>query len=196
MSHSPMTTATAFAIASESPYTVQAGRQLAQMGGNAVDIAVGSALAATVSEALMCSLGGSAFIAIKIPGEEPELIDGADAMPRIPQQDLQSEQKAWKQASIPYGDGITVNVGHASIAVPGMLRALELYTRAYGMAPASAIAPITYFGVVLGGLWGWLFWDQIPDRWSLLGSALVIVGGLLTIYLARGTTQANELSSL
>jgi len=130
-----MTTATPFAIASESPYTVQAGRQLAKMGGNAVDIAVGSALAATVSEALMCSLGGSAFIAIKIPGEEPELIDGADAMPRIPQQDLHSEQKAWKQASIPYGDGITVNVGHASIAVPGMLRALELAWRRHGSLP-------------------------------------------------------------
>ena len=77
-----MNATTAAAIASESPYTVEAGRQLAEMGGNAVDIAVGSALAASVSEALMCSLGGSAFIAIKIPGAAPELIDGADAMHR------------------------------------------------------------------------------------------------------------------
>ena len=66
---------------------------------------------------------------------------------------------------------------------------LELYTRAYGMAPASAIAPIMYFSVLLAGLWGWLFWGQIPDRWSLLGSALVIAGGLLTIYLARDNTR-------
>jgi len=130
-----MTATTRFAIASEAPATVQAGRQLAEMGGNAVDIAVGSALAATVSEALMCSLGGSAFIAIKKPGEEPELIDGADAMPHIPQQDLHNKQKAWKQASIPYGDGITVNVGHASVAVPGMLRALELAWRRHGSLP-------------------------------------------------------------
>lgn len=62
---------------------------------------------------------------------------------------------------------------------------LELYTRAYGMAPTAAIAPINYFAVVLAGFWGWLFWDQIPDRWSMLGSVLVIVGGLLTIFLAR-----------
>lgn len=62
---------------------------------------------------------------------------------------------------------------------------LELYTRAYGMAPTAAIAPINYFAVVLAGFWGWLFWGQVPDRWSLLGSALVIAGGLLTIYLAR-----------
>ncbi len=130
-----MNKATVAAIASESPYTVEAGRQLAAMGGNAVDIAVGSALAATVSEALMCSLGGSAFIAIKIPGREPELVDGADAMPRIPQHILQDSAREWKQASIPYGDGITVNVGHASVAVPGMLRALELAWQRHGSLP-------------------------------------------------------------
>ncbi len=72
-----MPKATPVAIASESPYTVEAGRQLAQMGGNAVDIAVGCALTATVSEALMCSLGGSAFINIKQPGKDLELVDGA-----------------------------------------------------------------------------------------------------------------------
>jgi drug/metabolite transporter (DMT)-like permease len=62
---------------------------------------------------------------------------------------------------------------------------LGLYTRAYAIAPASAIAPITYLAIVLGGLWGWLIWGQIPDRWSLIGSALVIGGGLLTLFLGR-----------
>ena len=69
---------------------------------------------------------------------------------------------------------------------------LRLYTRAYSMAPASAIAPINYFSVVLAGIWGWLIWQQVPDAWSLLGSALVICGALLTIYLSRtpGATAA------
>ncbi len=62
---------------------------------------------------------------------------------------------------------------------------LELYNRAYGMAPTAIIAPINYFAVVLAGFWGWLFWAQIPDIWSLVGSAAVIAGGLLTIRLAR-----------
>ena len=62
---------------------------------------------------------------------------------------------------------------------------LRLYTRAYSMAPASAIAPINYFAVVLAGLWGWVFWRQVPDAWSVVGRALVICGGLLTIYLSR-----------
>ncbi|MDZ7782246.1 MAG: DMT family transporter [Halioglobus sp.] len=69
---------------------------------------------------------------------------------------------------------------------------LELYTRAYGMAPTALIAPITYFSVVLAGFWGWLFWQQVPDAWSLSGSALVIGGGLLTIYLAGGATGRKE----
>ena len=68
---------------------------------------------------------------------------------------------------------------------------LLLYTRAYAMAPAHAIAPINYIAVVLGGLWGWLLWQQVPDSWSLLGSLLVICGGLLSIFLSRaaGSTK-------
>ncbi len=71
-----------------------------------------------------------------------------------------------------------------------MYIALELYTKAYSMAPAAAIAPINYFAVLLAGFWGWIFWGQIPDLWSLLGCTLVIAGGLLTIYLAREVTQS------
>jgi gamma-glutamyltranspeptidase/glutathione hydrolase len=130
-----MPTPTPVAIASESPYTVEAGRLLAEAGGNAVDIAVGAALTATVSEALMCSLGGSAFINLKLPGRPPELIDGADMMPSVPEEARRGTDRAWKTADIPYGDGISVNVGHASVAVPGMLRALELAWRRHGSLP-------------------------------------------------------------
>jgi gamma-glutamyltranspeptidase/glutathione hydrolase len=129
---------TAAAIASESPYTVAAGVGIAEAGGNAVDIAVACAIAATVSETIMCSLGGSAFIALKLPGEAPELIDGADAMPRIPTS-VEASKAAWKRAHIPYGDGITVNVGHAAVAVPGMLRAVELAWRRHGSLPWSVL---------------------------------------------------------
>ena len=126
---------TSAAIASESPHTVSVGAQIAGMGGNAIDIAVGSALAATVSEALMCSLGGSAFICIKIPGQPPELIDGADGMPYIPDEELHRKERAWNAVHLAYGDGISVNVGHASVAVPGMLRALELAWKRHGSLP-------------------------------------------------------------
>lgn len=81
-------------------------------------------------------------------------------------------------------------MAYVGVAIYGTLR---LYTRAYAIAPASAIAPINYLAVVLAALWGWLLWGQVPDRWSLLGSALVIAGALLTLYLARAPvrTRAN-----
>lgn len=112
------------AIAADSPYTIQAGESIARKGGNAVDIAIASALAATLTETLMCSLGGSCFIAIKSPNSPPVLIDGADAMPSgIP---ANADRKAClRPKTVPYGDGIKVSVGHESIAVPGCLKALE-----------------------------------------------------------------------
>jgi gamma-glutamyltranspeptidase/glutathione hydrolase len=130
---------TKFAIASDSPDTVRAGQIIAENGGNAVDVAVGCALAASLSEVLMCSLGGSAFITIKLPGEKPVVIDGADAMPVI----SGAKAHAWREVVVPYGDGIAVNVGHGSIAIPGMLKALEAAWRRYGHMPWKDImAPV------------------------------------------------------
>lgn len=120
-----------FAIAADSPATVRAGQIIAENGGNAADVAVACALAASLSEVLMCSLGGSAFISIKLAGEKPVVIDGADAMPEI----SRVKPHAWREAQLPYGDGIKVNVGHGSIAVPGMLKALEETWRRYGQLP-------------------------------------------------------------
>ena len=47
------------------------------------------------------------------------------------------------------------------------------------------IAGLLGTAVVAAGFWGWLIWEQMPDTWSLVGSALVIFGGLLTVYQAR-----------
>jgi gamma-glutamyltranspeptidase/glutathione hydrolase len=129
-----MTKTTPVAISADSPLTTKAGVQIAQLGGNAVDIAVGAALAATLSEILMCSLGGSAFLMIHKPGQPPELIDGADAMPSGHLK-LDPNSAGWREVHLPYGDGITVRAGLASIAVPGMLAALETAWQRGGSLP-------------------------------------------------------------
>ncbi len=49
------------AIALDAPATRTAAMAITAAGGNAVDITVAAALAATLSEALMCSLVGSGF---------------------------------------------------------------------------------------------------------------------------------------
>ncbi|MDO6562115.1 EamA family transporter [Amphritea sp. 1_MG-2023] len=60
-----------------------------------------------------------------------------------------------------------------------------LYTKAYSYAKATIIAPISYFGVLFAGLLGWLFWQQLPDIMSLIGAALVICGGIGSVWLGR-----------
>lgn len=60
-----------------------------------------------------------------------------------------------------------------------------LYTQAYRYAKASVLAPISYSGVVFAGCWGWLFWGQQPGLLTLTGTALVIIGGSMSIALGR-----------
>ncbi len=121
--------------------TADAGARVARAGGNAVDVAVACALAATVSEVLMCSLAGSAFFMVRMPGKAAELIEGADASPHIAQAP-KAGSPGWWEANVPYGDGVEIMVGHASIAIPGMLAAAEKTWQRHGVLPWSdVVAP-------------------------------------------------------
>ena len=56
-----------------------------------------------------------------------------------------------------------------------------LLTRAYALAPAAHIGPFTYSSVVFAALFGWLFWGEVPDAFSLAGALLVCLAGFLAI---------------
>lgn len=128
-----MSTGTRAAIAATSQSTVDTGLRIAREGGNAVDIAVAAALTATASEILMCSIGGSGFIMLRMPGQPAELIDGADAMPGLAAP-ITGEPR-WREAHVPYGDGLHFMVGHGAVAVPGLLAALETAWQRHGSLP-------------------------------------------------------------
>lgn len=53
-----------------------------------------------------------------------------------------------------------------------------LLIRAFALAEASAIAPFGYTGLIWAGLWGWLIWGQLPDRWTVLGALIIVAAGL------------------
>lgn len=122
------------AVAADAPATVAAARHVAEQGGHAVDIVVAAALAATLAEALMCSLGGSGFLMLQQADGRVELIDGADAVPGGDR----GRADVW-DVEIPYGEGIRVQAGPASVAVPGLLRCLETAWRRHGRLPWSTL---------------------------------------------------------
>ena len=56
-----------------------------------------------------------------------------------------------------------------------------LLTYSYSLAPAPQIGPYTYSAVVFAAINGWIFWDERPDAYAVLGAILVISAGILTL---------------
>nr|WP_247740315.1 MULTISPECIES: DMT family transporter [unclassified Paracoccus (in: a-proteobacteria)] len=53
-----------------------------------------------------------------------------------------------------------------------------LLIRAFAIAEAGVLAPFGYTGLVWAGLWGWLFFGQLPDRWTIVGAVIIVGAGL------------------
>ncbi len=62
------------------------------------------------------------------------------------------------------------------------------FIRAYVWSSASFIAPLLFMQLVWSTAAGWLFFAQLPDRISLVGIAIILASGVLTmLYAARRT---------
>lgn len=60
--------------------------------------------------------------------------------------------------------------------------AQKLVTVSLRYASAGTLAPICYSSLLFSGLWGWLFWQELPDHYTVLGMLLVMAGCLSTAY--------------
>lgn len=56
-----------------------------------------------------------------------------------------------------------------------------LLTKALALAPANLLQPFTYLHMICGIGLGYLFFDELPDSWMLLGMAIVIIGGVVAV---------------
>ncbi len=54
--------------------------------------------------------------------------------------------------------------------------------RAYRMASTTSLAPYPYVQMVWAILFGWLFFDQLPDSWTMLGAAVIVTSGLYIVH--------------
>ena len=126
------------AVATTSQLAADAAKEVAELGGNAVDCALAASLLTINTEPGVCALGGSAFITIWTNGEDPITVDGNVAVPGKGLADNERKRGA-TEITIEYGGGITTLVGPGSVAVPGTLAAMEDAWNHYGRAPWSAI---------------------------------------------------------
>jgi drug/metabolite transporter (DMT)-like permease len=70
----------------------------------------------------------------------------------------------------------------ALMAVISLIGAAAHYAliKALDYAEAGAVQPYAYTLLVWATLLGWLVFDDIPDRWTILGAAIVVASGLYT----------------
>ncbi|WP_426195773.1 DMT family transporter [Massilia sp. DWR3-1-1] len=68
-----------------------------------------------------------------------------------------------------------------ALAVSGFLGQLAI-TEAFGYGEASKVAPFEYTALAFGVGFDWLLWNTLPDRYTMVGAAIIIGSGL---YLLR-----------
>jgi len=54
--------------------------------------------------------------------------------------------------------------------------------QAFRLAPVSVIGPFQYLSLLWGLFYGWTFFAEWPDAWSLVGAAIVMGSGLYVLY--------------
>ena len=123
------------AVSSNSVYATRAGLSVLKQGGNAFDAAAAISLALSVTEPHHSGIGGGCF-ALIYSSEDNEFhaVDGRGIAPGKAAADLFIKdgevQDEWK------------DLGGQSVAVPGLLRTLDLFLKRYGtMTIADAAKP-------------------------------------------------------
>lgn len=72
-----------------------------------------------------------------------------------------------KELSLLIGAGILANVSQMFMSY------------AYKLAPAGQIGPVNYIAIIFAGTWGFLLWNEIPDQYSLIGFAFILLAIIL-----------------
>ena len=67
------------------------------------------------------------------------------------------------------------------IALAGTLGKLALI-RAFSQGEAAMLAPYSYSGLAFAAFWGFVFFAEIPDFWTVFGSVVIVGAGLYVWY--------------
>ena len=106
---------TRVAVATTSAIAADAARDVAALGGNAVDCALATALMCMNTEPGVCALAGGAYVTVWAPGHDPVTVDGNHA---VPGRGLPDNERG--QGKVPvrldYGGGVSTIVGPGSVA--------------------------------------------------------------------------------
>jgi drug/metabolite transporter (DMT)-like permease len=84
----------------------------------------------------------------------------------------------WQPVSV---DGWLLMVTLGLVAMAGHFAIIK----AYQAAPAPAIAPFSYSVLLWSVLFGYVLFGDLPDGWTLVGAAIIVMGGLYIVRMGR-----------
>ena len=129
-------------VAAKHPWAVRAGNDILDQGGNAVDAAVATAFAISVVEPWMSGLGGVGFMTIQRATGERYVVDYFGQAPAAATPDMYELTEDFGHSTVGFG-GVKDQAnayGPRSVAVPGMVRGMELALS--GSAPRRCARPL------------------------------------------------------
>jgi len=156
-------------VVTSQPDATRAGIAMLALGGNAVDAAVASAFAASVTRPYSAGIGGGAFILLRLSDGEILAIDARETAPAAATRDMYLEPGVDEKASL---------YGPLAVATPGLVAGLALTLERYGtmtlaqvLEPAIALARRGFeIGPEHADTLEWLRGRGWPERDSETGS--------------------------
>ncbi|MBL0523726.1 gamma-glutamyltransferase [Aeromonas dhakensis] len=120
-----------FMVAAANPLAVEAGYQMIQAGGSAVDAAIAVQLVLTLVEPQSSGIGGGSLMLVW-DGKQVAAVDGRETAPAAA-----TDQLFMKDGKpMAFYDGV---VGGRSVGAPGTVRALALAHQRYGKLPWASL---------------------------------------------------------
>lgn len=86
----------------------------------------------------------------------------------------------WYELSLLIGAGLLANISQLFMSY------------AYSLAPAGQIGPMNYIAIIFAGIWGFIFWHELPDLFTIIGIVII----LFAILLCNPYVQKKLFSSL
>jgi len=83
-----------------------------------------------------------------------------------------------------------------ALAALGGTLAHVLIIRGLHLAPASTVAPFNYTMLVAATVFGYLVFDDLPDRWTVTGASLVVGSGLYALHRERLANRSVDRRAL
>lgn len=65
------------------------------------------------------------------------------------------------------------------------------FVNGYRAASPAMLAPLEYTALIGGAIAGYLFWDEVPDIWVVIGALIIVASGLFVVYRNQEVAEAG-----